>query len=364
MGLSGGIVGLPNVGKSTIFNALCCANAAVENYPFTTIEPNTGIVAIPDNRLKTITKLSPSQKMVPAFLELVDIAGLVKGASKGEGLGNQFLGHIKNVDAIVHVVRCFENTDIVHVEGKINPVRDIELIETELLLSDLATLEKSISKLEKAAKSANKQAKEIFPVYQKVLNEISKGIPVRKMNLSKEELNAIVDLNLLTAKPVLYVANIDELSIKNKSVYQEQLESYALSNNCPVVFLCGKLEAEISNLPKEEQQEFLSACGLMESGLEALSKAIYKLLGLETFFTISQKENHAWTIKKGTTALKAAGIIHSDFEKGFIKAEVFTVSELEQYKSESALRLAGKIRFEGKDYIVKDGDIIFFRFNI
>ena len=364
MGLSAGIAGLPNVGKSTLFNALCSGKAQVENYPFTTIEPNTGIVAVPDERLGRVTLLSPTQKVVPAFLELVDIAGLVKGASKGEGLGNQFLGHIKNVNAVVHVVRCFEDSNIVHVEGAIDPVRDAGLVETELMLADLGTVERGISRLEKAAKSGNKELKEQLDVFQKAFDSLGAGVPVRKMSLGAEASAAIAEFNLLTAKPVLYVANVDENSVLSDNAAAAALRKHAAANGADMVRICGKIEAEIADLPEQERPEFLAGLGLEKSGLAVLAQAIYRLLGLETFFTATPKENRAWTIKKGTHASKAAGIIHSDFEKGFIRAEVFTLEELEHYKSEAALRATGKVRSEGKDYIIKDGDIVFFRFNV
>jgi GTP-binding protein YchF len=363
MGLSAGIVGLPNVGKSTIFNALCSGKAQVENYPFTTIDPNTGIVAVPDNRLDRITRLSPAQKVVPAFLELVDIAGLVKGASKGDGLGNQFLGHIKNVSAIVHVVRCFEDGNIVHTEGSIDPIRDASLIETELMLADLGTVERGIARVENAAKSGDKELKEQLAVFKKAFDSLSTSVPIGKMHTTAEEQATLAQLNLLTAKPVLYVANVDENGAIADNVASAALRKFAAQNGADVVRICGKIEAEIADLPAQERPEFLAGLGLEQSGLAVLTQAIYKLLGLETFFTATPKENRAWTVTKGTRAPKAAGGIHTDFEKGFIRAEVFTLEDLEHYKSETAIRAAGKERSEGKDYVIKDGDIVFFRFN-
>jgi len=302
--------------------------------------------------------------VVPAFLELVDIAGLVKGASKGEGLGNQFLGHIKNVNAVVHVVRCFEDGNIVHVEGSIDPVRDAGLIETELMLADLGNVERGIARVEKAAKSGVKELKEQLDVFQKAFDSLGAGVAVRKMSLDAEESAAIAELNLLTAKPVLYVANVDEDAVLSDNAAAAALRSHASANGADMVRICGKIEAEIADLPENERPEFLAGLGLEKSGLVVLAQAIYRLLGLETFFTATPKENRAWTIKKGTHALKAAGIIHSDFEKGFIRAEVFTLEELEHFKSEAAIRAAGKVRSEGKDYVIKDGDIVFFRFNV
>jgi ribosome-binding ATPase len=364
MSLSAGIVGLPNVGKSTIFNALCNAKAMVENYPFCTIDPNHGIVAVPDNRLSRITEFSPTNKVVPAFLELVDIAGLVKGASKGEGLGNQFLGHIKDVNAIVNVVRCFEDSNITHVEGAIDPKRDMDIIETELLLADSATLENGINRLSKAAKSGDKEIKERLAVFEKAFEAVSRAIPLRKSGLFPPEILALSELHLLTVKPMLYVANIDERCIQEENKFVSIVRDITEAEGSRCVTICGKMEAEIADLSETERPEFLASIGLSEPGLTLLAREIYRLLGLQTFFTTSEKENHAWTIRKGATAAQAAGTIHSDFEKGFIKADVYTVPDLEQYKSEIALRSAGKIRSEGREYLVGDGDVIFFRFNV
>jgi GTP-binding protein YchF len=364
MGLSAGIVGLPNVGKSTLFNALTSAHAAVENYPFTTIDPASGVVAVPDVRLARLSILSPANKVVPALLELVDIAGLVRGASKGEGLGNQFLGHIKNVDAVVHVVRCFTDDNVIHVEGTVDALRDTGLVTTELLLADLGTVERAIARVAKAAKSGVKDALEQLPVFEKTLDGLSRGIPVRKTELTADERLLLAPLNLLTQKPVLYVANVDEQSVLADNDAVAGVRRLALSEGSDVVRICAKIESEIAELPEDQRPEFLAGIGLTESGLSLLAKAIYKVLGLQTFFTASAKENRAWTIPVGTIAQKAAGFIHTDFEKGFIKADVFTLPELEQFKSEVALRAAGKIRAEGKDYTVRDGDIIFFKFSL
>jgi GTP-binding protein YchF len=362
--LSAGIVGLPNVGKSTIFNAFCNGKAEVQNYPFTTIDPNTGIIAVPDERMDRITRLIPTQKVVPAFLELVDIAGLVKGASDGEGLGNKFLGHIKNVDAIVHVVRCFEDTNVIHVEGSVDPIRDIGLITTELMLADIGTLERGITRVEKAAKSGDKEAKEKLAVFQKANDSLARGIPARKSVTAPTELEAIAELNLLTMKSVLFAANVDEDAILEDNEHVKKVREFAAQEGSETVRLCGKIEAEIASLPEEERPDFLASLGIKESGLATLAKAVYHLLDLETFFTAGADENRAWTIHKGTSAPKAAGVIHTDFEKGFIRADVYTLDDLEQYKSEVAIRAAGKMRSEGKEYIVKDGDILFFKFNV
>ena len=364
MGISAGIIGLPNVGKSTIYNALCSGKAAAENYPFCTIAPNTGIVAIPDDRLNRICSFLPTEKVVPAFLELVDIAGLVKGASKGEGLGNQFLGHIKNVNAIVHVVRCFENKDVAHVDGSIDPVRDVETVNMELILKDLDTVERGIERVSKVAKSGDKDAKSKLSIFEKAREELSKGVAVRSVFTEESNLAGLYKLHLLSAKNVLYVANIDEESLGQDNDHLIALQKLAESEGAQYMKLCGKIEAEIAELPEEDRKEFLESLGLSEPGLHILAKKIYRLLGLQTFFTSTPKESRAWTVKEGAHASSAAGIIHTDFEKGFIKAEVYTLEDLEKHRSETALRAAGKVRQEGRDYIVKDGDIIFFKFNV
>lgn len=364
MSLAAGIIGLPNVGKSTIFNALSNGTAQSANYPFCTIDPNHGIVAVPDERLARITALIPTDKVVPAFLELVDIAGLVKGASKGEGLGNQFLGHIKNVNAVLHVVRCFNDDDIVHVEGSIGPERDISIIETELMLADLSTVERGVTRVEKVAKSGDKEAVIKLDIFKKVQDALSQGIPVRKVITDPAEVKIIHELHLLTAKPVLYVANVDENGMAEDNDAVKTIRKIAEEEGAGCIKICGKLESEIAMLAEEERTAFLTELGYEEPGLAVLTRAAYSLLGLETYFTAGKTENRAWTIPKGCKAPQAAGVIHSDFEKGFIRADVYTLEDLEAYKSEAALRAAGKIRSEGRDYVVQDGDIMFFKFNV
>ncbi len=364
MSLSAGIVGLPNVGKSTIFNAISSGKAEAANYPFCTIDPNTGIVAVPDKRLQQITNIIKTQKIIPAFLELVDIAGLVKGAANGEGLGNQFLGHIKSVDAVAHVVRCFENDDVTHVHGSVDPVRDVEIIDTELALKDLETVERNITRVGKLVKAGDKDAKRKLAIFEQTKEALESAIPVRKAGIVDEQ-NDLDELHLLTIKDVLYVANVDEDTLSEDNGHVVALRKLASEEGARCIKLCGKIEEEIAEFEEEEEKmEFLADLGLEEPGLNALAREIYSLLGLQTYFTAGEKETRAWTIHKGNTAPQAAGVIHTDFEKGFIKAEVYTLEDLLSYKGETEMRSAGKIRQEGKEYIVKDGDIMFFKFNV
>ena len=360
-----GIIGLPNVGKSTIFNALTNAKIPANNYPFCTIDPNVGSVLVKDKRLNTINKYITTDKIIPTSIEFVDIAGLVKGASQGEGLGNQFLSHIRNVDIVVHVVRCFDNDDITHVEGSINPIRDIGIIETELIIKDLDAVEKQISKKQKIVKSGDKQAKFELDVLNKIYSSLNDGIMLKNVSLNEPENDFVSSLFLLTKKPVIYLSNVDENNIaKSEDNFSSEVKNFSQKNNSESLRLCGNIEMEISNLHLDEQKDFLSIYNLESSGLDQLILSCYSLLGLETFFTAGQQEIKAWTIKKGSTAPEAAGVIHTDFQRGFIKAEIYTVVDLEDYQSEQEIKSAGKIRQEGKEYIVKDGDIIFFKFNV
>lgn len=365
MALQVGIVGLPNVGKSTLFNALTAAKAEAANYPFCTIDPNVGVVTVPDQRLQQISDLIKPKSLVPTTIEFVDIAGLVAGASKGEGLGNQFLGHIRATDAIVHVVRCFDDPNIVHVSGSVDPVRDIGVINTELMLADLDSVEKRIQKVEKTAKSGEKKAKAEFDVFKKIADALGEGKPARSVELIEAELPIVRDLHLLTMKPVLYACNVNEDDFQaGGNEWVQQVAKFAESENNRIVVICSALEAEIALLPKEEQAEFLESVGAKEPGLNRLIFEAYKLLDLWTYFTAGEKEVRAWTIRRGTKAPGAAGVIHSDFEKGFIRAETYNCDDLFSLKSESAVKEAGKYRLEGKEYLVKDGDILFFRFNV
>ena len=360
-----GIVGLPNVGKSTLFNAITKAGAECANYPFCTIEPNVGVVAVPDKRLDFLEKLYNSKRKIPAMVEFVDIAGLVKGASKGEGLGNQFLAHIRETSAIVHVVRCYENSDIAHVMGKIDPIRDIDTIETELMLADLEAINKKIEKLQKDIKSRDKKIVAQKELADKVKSHLDAGYPVRTLVIEEEEKELLKNFFLITAKPVLYACNIGDSDLpKMSNDYVQMVVERAKKENAEAVAICAKIEAELSELSNEDQLAFLKDLGLSEPGLNRLIKASYNLLGLITFLTAGEDETRAWTIKKGFLAPQAAGVIHTDFEKGFIRAEVMTYDDLFRLGSDKAVKEAGLLRSEGKTYIVKDGDIIEFKFNV
>jgi len=358
-----GIVGLPNVGKSTLFNALTRARIAAENYPFCTIDPNVGVVAVPDPRLAQLAAIAQPEKVLPTTVEFVDIAGLVSGASQGEGLGNQFLAHIREVDAIAHVVRCFESGDIIHVAGRIDPIADVEIVDTELALADLATLEKSLERATRAAKSGDKDSIRRRTLFEKVRVQLDAAKPVRSLALSEEERRDLRELQLLTAKPVMYVANVAEHGFLDNPLLA-RLEQRAAAEGALVVPVCAAIEAEIAQLDESERAEFLAELGLAEPGLDRVIRAAYRLLGLETFFTAGPKEVRAWTVRVGSTAPQAAGVIHTDFERGFIRAEVIGFADYIAGNGEAGARDAGKLRLEGKEYIVQEGDVMHFRFNV
>jgi GTP-binding protein YchF len=363
MAIQCGIVGLPNVGKSTLFNALTAAGIAAENYPFCTIDPNVGIVTVPDLRLEALGAIVKPQKTLPATVEFVDIAGLVEGASKGEGLGNKFLGNIRETHAIAHVVRCFENDDITHVSDAIDPASDIEVINTELMLADLETLAKTLDRAERTAKTGDKSAIVWRDFLQRVTDHLDGGQPVRTLSATAEELEPLQELHLITAKPVMYVANVDEAGITGNA-YVDQVMEFAKAEGSIVVVVCAAIEAEIAELDGEDKQVFLEDLGLEEPGLDRVIRAGYELLGLQTYFTAGEKEVRAWTVRKGSTAPQAAGVIHTDFEKGFIRAETVAYDDYIQHQGEQGAKEAGRLRLEGKEYIVQEGDVLHFRFNV
>ena len=366
MSLQAGIVGLPNVGKSTLFNAITKKNILAANYPFATIDPNVGVVTVPDKRLEFLENLYLPKSLVPTTYEFTDIAGLVKGASSGEGLGNKFLSHIREVDAIVEVVRCFEDNNIIHVEGEVDPIRDIEIINVELMLADLEIVENRINKIgKKAMMTKDKETKIEVELLEKIKDSLEKNIPLRRLEYTEEELKLIKNFHFLTIKPIIYMANIAEEDLINDgNIYVDKVREYAKNENAEVITVSAKIESELSELSDEDKIEFLHDLGIKESGLDKLIKATYELLGLATYFTAGEDECRAWTFKKGMKAPECAGIIHSDFERGFIKAEIMSYEDLEKYGTELKVKEAGRLRLEGKEYVMQDGDICHFRFNV
>ncbi len=363
MGIKCGIVGLPNVGKSTLFNALTKAGIPAENFPFCTIDPHVGVVAVPDARLNQLAAIAKPQKIVPAMIEFVDIAGLVAGAAQGEGLGNKFLAHIREVDAIAHVVRCFEHVDIVHVAGKVDPIADIETIDTELALADLDTVERALQRVEKAAKAGDKDAAARGDLLKRVRAHLDQGKPARSLGLSADDKARLRDLFLLTLKPVMYVANVTESGFTNNP-HLDRVRARAELEGAEVVPVCAAIEAELAQLEDADRQAFLADMGLDEPGLNRVIRAAYSLLGLQTYFTAGEMEVRAWTVRAGATAPQAAGVIHTDFERGFIRAETIAFDDYVKYRGEAGAREAGRLRLEGKDYVVREGDVLHFRFNV
>jgi len=362
MSLQCGIVGLPNVGKSTLFNALTKAGIAAENYPFCTIEPNVGVVEVPDPRLAQLADIVKPERVVPAIVEFVDIAGLVAGASTGEGLGNKFLAHIRETDAIVNVVRCFDDVNVVHVAGKVDPISDIEVIQTELCLADLATVEKAVARTSKVARAGDKDAQKLMGILERCQKALDQNLPVRSVEFSKEELPLVKPLGLITAKPAMFVGNVAEDGFENNP-YLDRLREYAAKQNAPVVAICAKIEAELADMDEDDKKMFLAEIGQEEPGLNRLIRAAFKLLGLQTYFTAGGKEVRAWTIHIGDTGPQAAGVIHTDFEKGYIRAQTIAFDDYIAFKGEQGAKDAGKMRSEGKDYVVKDGDVMNFLFS-